>query len=156
MRFLFVRPKICPRVSMFPETGFLQIPPHDGHPCLRLYPSHYRADSGLSPVRTCARRAHHYKKKRPSSRMDTLICLFPVWLSLRFSFRFHDRYPCCAFSAIRNIPFSSPVTAISLLSTSAERPLKVPSFANADVHTVSGYVSENCPVIKDAVSSRPA
>ena len=25
----------------------LQIPPHDGHPCLRLYPSHYRADSGL-------------------------------------------------------------------------------------------------------------
>ena len=39
-------------------AGFLQIPPHDGHPCLKLYPSHYRADSGLAPVRTCARRAH--------------------------------------------------------------------------------------------------
>ena len=36
---------------MFPISGFLQIPPHDGHPCLRLYPSHYRADSGLAPVR---------------------------------------------------------------------------------------------------------
>ena len=35
------------------------IPPHDGHPCLRLYPSHYRANSGLSPVRMCVRRAHH-------------------------------------------------------------------------------------------------
>ena len=23
------------------------IPSHDGHPCLRLYPSHYRVDSGL-------------------------------------------------------------------------------------------------------------
>ncbi|MDD7512573.1 MAG: hypothetical protein PUK14_01645, partial [Clostridiales bacterium] len=45
--------------SRFPTSSFLQIPPHDGHPCLRLYPSHYRADSGLSPVRMCARRAHH-------------------------------------------------------------------------------------------------
>ena len=34
-----------------PTSGFLQIPPQDGHPCLRLYPSHYRADSGLSPIR---------------------------------------------------------------------------------------------------------
>ena len=39
-------------------AGFLQIPRHQGHPCLWLYPSHCRADSGLSPVRTCARRAH--------------------------------------------------------------------------------------------------
>ena len=58
MRFLFVRPEVCPRVSMFPESGFLQIPPRDGHPCLRLYPSHYRADSGLTPVRNVRRRAH--------------------------------------------------------------------------------------------------
>ena len=58
MRFLYVRPEVCPRVSMFPESGFLQIPPHDGHPCLRLYPSHHRADSGLSPVRNVRRRAH--------------------------------------------------------------------------------------------------
>ncbi|WP_278495093.1 hypothetical protein, partial [Eubacterium ramulus] len=35
-----------------------QIPPHDGHPCLRLYPSHYQADSGLAPVRNVRRRAH--------------------------------------------------------------------------------------------------
>ena len=59
MWFLFVRPELCPWVSRFPTSSFLQIPPHDGHPCLRLYPSHYRADSGLSPVRMCARRAHH-------------------------------------------------------------------------------------------------
>ena len=40
-------------------AGFLQIPRHQGHPCLWLYPSHCRADSGLSPVRACARRAHY-------------------------------------------------------------------------------------------------
>ena len=45
---------------MFPTSGFLQIPPHDGHPCLRLYPSHYRADSGLAPVRNVRRRAHQH------------------------------------------------------------------------------------------------
>ncbi|MGF6989964.1 hypothetical protein M2150_001207, partial [Lachnospiraceae bacterium PM6-15] len=31
---------------------------HDGHPCLRLYPSHYRADCGLTPVRNVRRQAH--------------------------------------------------------------------------------------------------
>ena len=36
MQFLFVRPRFCPRVSILPASGFLQIPPHDGHPCLRL------------------------------------------------------------------------------------------------------------------------
>ena len=65
MRFLFVRPEVCPWVSLFPTSGFLQIPPRDGHPCLRLYPSRYRADSGLSPVRTCARRAHQRKQEIP-------------------------------------------------------------------------------------------
>ncbi|MDB2020370.1 hypothetical protein PM027_20220, partial [[Clostridium] symbiosum] len=49
---------ICPWVSMFPTSGFLQISPHDEHPCLQLYPSHHRADSGLSPVRDVRRRAH--------------------------------------------------------------------------------------------------
>ena len=36
MVFLFVGSWFCPRVSMFPASGFLQIPPRDGHPCLRL------------------------------------------------------------------------------------------------------------------------
>lgn len=58
MRFLYVRPEVCPRVSRFPESGFLQIPSHDEHPCLRLCPSHYRADSGLAPARNVLRRAH--------------------------------------------------------------------------------------------------
>ena len=58
MRFLFVRPEICPWVSRFPTSGFLQICSHLQHPCLRLYPSHYRADSGLSPVRNVRRQAH--------------------------------------------------------------------------------------------------
>ena len=62
MRFLFVSPEVCPWVSISPTSGFLRIPPRDGHPCLRLHPSRYRADSGLSPVRTCARRAHYIKR----------------------------------------------------------------------------------------------
>ena len=37
---------------------FLQTLPHDNALDVQLYPSHCRADSGLSPVRTCARRAH--------------------------------------------------------------------------------------------------
>lgn len=46
------------RGTFSPYSGFLQIPPHDGHPCLRLSPSLYRADSGLSPFRNVRRRAH--------------------------------------------------------------------------------------------------
>lgn len=42
-------------------AAFLQILPHDRHPWLRLYPSRCRADSGLSPFRTCAHRAHTQK-----------------------------------------------------------------------------------------------
>ena len=66
MWFLFVRPEICPQVSMFPTSSFLQIPPHDRHPCLRLYPSHYRADSGLAPVGNVRRRAHDSKQRLPA------------------------------------------------------------------------------------------
>ena len=61
IRFLFVRPAVCPWVSMFPTSGFLPIPSLDEHRCLRLYPSHYRADSGLSPVRNVRRQAHYHK-----------------------------------------------------------------------------------------------
>ena len=61
MRFLFVRPEVCPWVSRFPTSGFLQIPPRSGHPCLRLYPSHYRADLGLAPLRNVRRQAHYRK-----------------------------------------------------------------------------------------------
>ena len=34
-------------------SGFLQIPPRDGHPCLQLYAYHCRSHSGLAPVRVC-------------------------------------------------------------------------------------------------------
>ena len=63
MRFLFVRPELCHRVSRFPESSFLQILPRDRHPCLRLCPSHYRADSGLPPVRNVRRQAHLHKNR---------------------------------------------------------------------------------------------
>lgn len=36
MRFLFVRPRFCPWVSILPTSDFLQIPSYGGHPCLRL------------------------------------------------------------------------------------------------------------------------
>ena len=62
MSFLYVRPEVCPRVSTFPASSFLQIPSRDGHPCLRLYPSHYRVDSGLAPVRNVRRRAQSSRR----------------------------------------------------------------------------------------------
>ena len=40
--------------------GFLQIPPHDGHPCRSANTSYYQACSGLSPPSYCPWRA--YKK----------------------------------------------------------------------------------------------
>ena len=58
IRFLSVRPEVCPWVSRFPTSSFLQICSHLQHPCLRLYPSHYRADLGLSPLRNVRRQAH--------------------------------------------------------------------------------------------------
>ena len=63
-------------------AGFLQIPRHRRHPCLWLYPSHCRADSGLSLVRTCARRAH--SKKAASEWIRPKIKIGLLWL---FPFR---------------------------------------------------------------------
>ena len=45
-----------------PASVFLRIPPRGGHSCLRLYPFHYLADSGLSPVRNVRRWAHIMKE----------------------------------------------------------------------------------------------
>ena len=55
-------------------AAFLQILPHDRHPWLRLYPSRCRADSGLSPFRTCAHRAH--TKKSANIETIAILCLF--------------------------------------------------------------------------------
>ena len=38
--------------------SFLQIPPHDGHPCCSANGSHYQAHSGLSPPSYCPYRAN--------------------------------------------------------------------------------------------------
>ena len=45
-------------------SGFLQTHASRRRPCLWLHPSHCRADQGLSPLRTCARRAHIKEKSR--------------------------------------------------------------------------------------------
>ena len=96
MRFLFVRPELCPRVSRFPESSFLQILPRDRHPCLRLCPSRYRVDSGLTPVRNVRRQAHNRKNRAhmtPCFRV--LICIyasgFPDTERFRsFVYRFYE------------------------------------------------------------------
>ena len=41
-----------------PTPSLSPLEPHGENLGVQLYPSHCRADSGLSPVRTCARRAH--------------------------------------------------------------------------------------------------
>ena len=62
---------------MFLTSSFLQIPPHDGHPCFRLYPSHYRADSGLTPVRNVRRRAHYKNKATiPVFLLPTIVAFY--------------------------------------------------------------------------------
>ncbi len=41
-----------------PAPSFSPLKPHGENLGVRLYPSHCRADLGLSPIRTCARQAH--------------------------------------------------------------------------------------------------
>ena len=55
-----------PVVSLFPHPASFRFPSR-GHPCLRLYPSHCRADSGLSPVRNVRRQAHRAKRLATST-----------------------------------------------------------------------------------------
>ena len=69
-------------MGSFPTSGFLQICSHLQHPCLRLYPSRYQVDSGLSPVRNVRRQAHN--KKKNVSRVKPENALFSQPLSLLY------------------------------------------------------------------------
>src|SRR5699024_6366690 len=99
-----------PWVSRFPTSSFLQIPPHDGHPCLRLCLSRYRADLGLAPLRNVRRQAHHTKRTRR-----------PCHGSARF---FH---PCPVYFLFFNNPetfflIRPAITAILASSPARDRP----------------------------------
>ena len=61
----------CPSDQSF-ASAFLQIPPRDGHPWLWLYPSHCRADSGLSPVRACSHKGIDDKSKIKKGQKDDI------------------------------------------------------------------------------------
>ena len=59
MRFLFVRPEICPLEDL--STSKIRLSSDSASqrtPLPLANPSRYRADSGLSPYRMCAHRAH--------------------------------------------------------------------------------------------------
>ena len=59
MRFLYVRPEICPLGDLStPKIRLSSDSASRRTPLPLANPSHYRADSGLSPYRTCAHRAH--------------------------------------------------------------------------------------------------
>ena len=61
MRFLFVRPEICPLGDLLtPKIRLSSDSTSRRTPLPLANPSRYRADSGLSPYRTCAHRAHQY------------------------------------------------------------------------------------------------
>lgn len=108
MRFLFVRPELCPRVSRFPESSFLQILPRDRHPCLRLCPSRYRVDSGLTPVRNVRRQAHN---EMPTiSRLCTCSSWALLFISVLREFHQHSCLRQAASSGrILLLPFSLPL-----------------------------------------------
>ena len=59
MRFLFVRPEVCPLGDLLtPKIRLSSDSASRRTPLPLANPSHCRADSGLSPYRTCAHRAH--------------------------------------------------------------------------------------------------
>ena len=60
MRFLYVRPEFCPlRDLSTPKIRLSSDSASRRTPFPLANPSRYPADSGLSPYRTCAHRAHH-------------------------------------------------------------------------------------------------
>ena len=60
MRFLFVRPEFCPLGDLLtPKIRLSSDSTSRWTPLPLANPSRYRADSGLSPYRTCAHRAHY-------------------------------------------------------------------------------------------------
>ena len=66
MRFLFVRPEFCPSGDLStPEIRLSSDSTSRWTPLPLANPSRYRADSGLSPYRTCAHRAHMQKHSFP-------------------------------------------------------------------------------------------
>ena len=70
-------------------AAFLQILPHDRHPWLKLYPSHCRAVSGLSPFRTGAHRAHQRRRIQEAKR-DSECGVFR-FLIFTFLYEFSDK-----------------------------------------------------------------
>jgi len=69
MRFLFVRPEFCPLGDLStPKIRLSSDSTSRWTPLPLASPSRYRADSGLSPYRTCAHRAHI---KQPQARYRT-------------------------------------------------------------------------------------
>ena len=68
MRFLYVRPEFCPFGDLStPKIRLSSDSASRRTPLPLANPSRYRADSGLSPYRTCAHRAHERKKRAAGS-----------------------------------------------------------------------------------------
>ena len=67
MRFLYVRPEFCPFGDLStPKIRLSSDSASRRTPLPLANPSRYRADSGLSPYRTCAHRAHKRKGLPPA------------------------------------------------------------------------------------------
>ena len=74
MRFLFVRPEICPLGDLLtPKIQLSSDSASRRTPLPLANPSHCRADSGLSPYRTCAHRAHIDSRQAPNEPAGLLI-----------------------------------------------------------------------------------
>ena len=132
---------------MFPTSSFLQIPPHDGHPCLRLYPSHHRADSGLAPVRNVRRRAHDEQAGRlkpaclflSNHNCPSLWCCLH-WQTCPFTLQFTATVPRGVFTRLRmKIP---------------RQPARYGALCPISVHRGACCCSQNC-VFCRAVNSNP-
>ena len=78
MRFLFVRPEVCPLGDLLtPKIRLSSDSASRRTPLPLANPSHCRADSGLSPYRTCAHRAHMYQFLAPNGATGIDIQKFP-------------------------------------------------------------------------------
>ena len=73
----FRQTRDLPVVSLFPHPASFRFPSR-GHPCLRLYPSHCRVDSGLAPIRNVRRQAHIKNYAPVGSFVDPPGRFFPI------------------------------------------------------------------------------
>ena len=129
MRFLFVRPEFCPLGDLStPKIRLSSDSTSRWTPLPLASPSRYRADSGLSPYRTCAHRAHINVEEDRSVLLHFLAALHNSARAFGERFFVETRFEKC-----RNTLYTRKGHAASVRRQSRQRLRNISRFSNRSV-----------------------